>query len=44
MRPAWAGGPCRDWRGTVELMWVLVALGAYVVVMRWILPRFGVPT
>ena len=23
---------------------VLVALGAYVVVMRWILPRFGVPT
>jgi len=24
--------------------WILVLLGAYLVAMRWVLPRFGVPT
>jgi hypothetical protein len=28
----------------MEALWVIVALGAYVVLMRWILPRLGVPT
>jgi len=25
-------------------LWFITALGAYVVLMRWVLPRFGVPT
>jgi hypothetical protein len=28
----------------VEAFWIAVALLAYVVLMRWVLPRFGVPT
>jgi hypothetical protein len=28
----------------VELLWIVVALLAYVVLMRWVLPRIGVPT
>jgi hypothetical protein len=28
----------------VEGLWIVVALLAYVVLMRWVLPRLGVPT
>jgi hypothetical protein len=28
----------------VEGVWIVVALLAYVILMRWVLPRFGVPT
>ena len=28
----------------MEALWIVVALAAYFVIMRWILPRLGVPT
>jgi hypothetical protein len=28
----------------MEVLWAVLALGAYVVMMRWILPRLGVST
>jgi hypothetical protein len=27
-----------------EWLWPLLFIAAYVVLMRWVLPRFGVPT
>jgi len=24
--------------------WALIILGSYIILMRWVLPRFGVPT
>jgi hypothetical protein len=38
-----AGGPLGEVR-PVEGVWIVVALLAYVILMRWVLPRFGVPT
>ena len=29
---------------SMEVLWIVLALGAYLVMMRWILPRLGVPT
>jgi hypothetical protein len=31
-------------RLTMEYVWVAVVVAAYVVLMRWVLPRLGVPT
>ncbi len=28
----------------MEALWIVAALAGYVVIMRWILPRLGVPT
>jgi len=28
----------------MEWLWLVVGVAGYVVVMRWILPRFGMPT
>lgn len=28
----------------MDALWVLLAVPAYVVLMRWVLPRFGVAT
>jgi len=28
----------------MQVLWLVVVLAAYVVLMRWVLPRFGVPT
>jgi hypothetical protein len=29
---------------TMDALWVLAVVAVYVVVMRWVLPRLGVPT
>jgi hypothetical protein len=29
---------------TMEVVWIFGAFVAYVVLMRWVLPRLGVPT
>jgi hypothetical protein len=28
----------------VEWLWLVLFIGAYIVLMRWVLPRFGVQT
>ena len=30
--------------GVPDWLWFLIFVGAYVAVMRWVLPRFGVGT
>lgn len=30
--------------GIVTYIWPLLILAAYVILMRWVLPRLGVPT
>jgi hypothetical protein len=27
-----------------ELLWLVIFLAAYIVLMRWVLPRLGIPT
>jgi hypothetical protein len=27
-----------------EWVWILIVFAAYIVLMRWVLPRLGVPT